>query len=202
MSSREYEVMLWWMMPPPTTTTTTTHLLLLLTVERDPKKRRVKPVETQASILDFDLEESSDDSDFRIEDHPDVSDDDEDSMDSHGEGGGSSDGEEEEESDASDFDEDDFNRGLNIGKSNGLSIAEVLEKAKSQQSDASLKVCFRFQSALNLKIVDQEQESKRTLKTNQRCRYKRLRKLHESILLLVSCEIENQNFAHKNQKLF
>lgn len=47
-----------------------------LTVERDPNKRRVKPVETQASILDFDLEEeSSDDSDFRIEDHPDVSDD-------------------------------------------------------------------------------------------------------------------------------
>lgn len=43
-------------------------------VERDPKKRRVKPVES--SILDFDLGESSDDSDFRIEDHPDVSDDD------------------------------------------------------------------------------------------------------------------------------
>lgn len=54
-------------------------------VERDPKKRRVKPVESQASILDFDLEESSDDSDFRIEDHPDVSDDD-DSIDSNGEG--------------------------------------------------------------------------------------------------------------------
>lgn len=53
-------------------------------VERDPKKRRVKPVESQASILDFDLEESSDDSDFRIEDHPDVSDDD--SIDSNGEG--------------------------------------------------------------------------------------------------------------------
>lgn len=46
-------------------------------VERDPKKRRVKPVETQASILDFDLEESSDDSDFRIEDHAEVTDDDE-----------------------------------------------------------------------------------------------------------------------------
>lgn len=55
-----------------------------MVVERDPKKRRVKPVESQASILDFDLEESSDDSDFRIEDHPDVSDDD--SIDSNGEG--------------------------------------------------------------------------------------------------------------------
>lgn len=55
-------------------------------VERDPKKRRVKPVETQSSILDFDLGESSDDSDFRIEDHPEISDDD--SIDSTGEGGG------------------------------------------------------------------------------------------------------------------
>lgn len=60
----------------------------LFSVERDPKKRRVKPVETQASILDFDLEESSDDSDFRIEDHPEVSDDDDDSMDSNAGGGG------------------------------------------------------------------------------------------------------------------
>lgn len=57
-----------------------------LTVERDPNKRRVKPVE-QACVLDFD-EESSDDSDFRIEDHPEVSDDDDDSLDSHGEGNG------------------------------------------------------------------------------------------------------------------
>lgn len=52
--------------------------MAFLSVERDPNKRRVKPVEAQASILDFDLEEeSSDDSDFRIEDHPEVSDDDE-----------------------------------------------------------------------------------------------------------------------------
>lgn len=57
-----------------------------LTVERDPNKRRVKPVE-QACVLDFD-EESSDDSDFRIEDHPDVSDDDVDSLDSGGDDNG------------------------------------------------------------------------------------------------------------------
>lgn len=56
-------------------------LMDFLTVERDPNKRRVKPVE-QACVLDFD-EESSDDSDFRIEDHPEVSDDD-DSLDSNG----------------------------------------------------------------------------------------------------------------------
>lgn len=43
---------------------------------RDPAKRKVKPVEPQ-SLLDFDLGEgeSSDDSDFRIEDHPEESDD-------------------------------------------------------------------------------------------------------------------------------
>lgn len=46
----------------------------------------MKPVETQASILDFDLEESSDDSDFRIEDHPDNSDDDSLSLDSNAQG--------------------------------------------------------------------------------------------------------------------
>jgi len=50
---------------------------LLFAVERDPKKRRVKPVESaQQSLLDFDLGESSDDSDFRIEDHCEESDDD------------------------------------------------------------------------------------------------------------------------------
>lgn len=105
------------------------------------------------------MEESSDDSDFRIEDHPEISDDD-DSMDSNAEGesmseeilgcylsiwlilyfcidAGSSDAEEEEDSDASDY--GDFGD-LNISK-NGLSIAEVLEKAKSQ-SDGNLKVWF------------------------------------------------------------
>ncbi|CAH2001417.1 unnamed protein product [Acanthoscelides obtectus] len=45
-------------------------------VKREPGKRRIKPVE-HACLLDFD-EESSDDSDFRIEDHPEASDDDDD----------------------------------------------------------------------------------------------------------------------------
>lgn len=50
---------------------------LFFAVERDPKKRKVKPVESaQQSLLDFDLGESSDDSDFRIEDHSEESDDD------------------------------------------------------------------------------------------------------------------------------
>lgn len=56
-------------------------------VERDPNKRRVKPVgPAHQSLLDFDLGESSDDSDFRIEDHFEESDDD--SIDSDDDGGG------------------------------------------------------------------------------------------------------------------
>lgn len=52
-------------------------------MERDPTKRKVKP--PAAALLDFDIGlsgESSDDSDFRIEDHCEESDDD--SIDSEG----------------------------------------------------------------------------------------------------------------------
>ncbi|KAK9731321.1 PHD-finger [Popillia japonica] len=113
-------------------------------VERDPKKRKVKPVETQSSILDFDLGESSDDSDFRIEDHPEVSDDD--SFDSTGEGGETDSSEEDVgESESSDLDE---LKHLNL-PSNGLSVADVIEKAKQQSnrniefsaSDAQVLIC-------------------------------------------------------------
>ena len=61
-------------------------LYVTFSVERDPKKRRVKPVgPAHQSLLDFDLGESSDDSDFRIEDHFEESDDD--SIDSDDDGG-------------------------------------------------------------------------------------------------------------------
>lgn len=61
--------------------------IFLFVVERDPKKRRVKPVESaQQSLIDFDMGESSDDSDFRIEDHCEESDDD--SVDSNDAGKG------------------------------------------------------------------------------------------------------------------
>lgn len=49
------------------------HRFFVFPVERDPQKRKVKPV--QNPLLDFDLGESSDDSDFRIEDHNDSGDD-------------------------------------------------------------------------------------------------------------------------------
>lgn len=46
----------------------------------------MKPVDTQSIINFEDLEESSDDSDFRIEDHPEATDDDDDSLNSGGNG--------------------------------------------------------------------------------------------------------------------
>lgn len=94
---------------------------------RDPAKRKVKPVEAQ-SLLDFDLGEgeSSDDSDFRIEDHPEESDDYSiNSEDEKRPASGSSDGE-------SDSDDNEFKSSSNkIGE--GLSVVELLEKAKNQQ---------------------------------------------------------------------
>ncbi|XP_060523888.1 PHD finger protein 14 isoform X2 [Cylas formicarius] len=112
-------------------------------VERDPNKRRVKPVE-QACVLDFD-EESSDDSDFRIEDHPDVSDDDDDSLDSHGDGNENDSEENGEESDGSDLE---ALRGLSLPNTNGISsIADVIEQATIQsrlnltEKDAQVLIC-------------------------------------------------------------
>ena len=50
------------------------HKMAVFLVERDPTKRKVKPAQ---ALFDFDdLGESSDDSDFRIEDHCEESDDD------------------------------------------------------------------------------------------------------------------------------
>ncbi|KAK0095862.1 hypothetical protein PV326_007195 [Microctonus aethiopoides] len=103
-------------------------------IERDPKKRRVKPVESaQTSLLDFDLGESSDDSDFRIEDHCDESDDD--SVDSNDDG---KDGEVDECS-AADSDDSDLVDPLIVGNRNhagsndgGITRVDVIEQAREQ----------------------------------------------------------------------
>nr|XP_022908954.1 PHD finger protein 14 isoform X1 [Onthophagus taurus] len=100
-------------------------------IERDPKKRRVKPVETQSSILDFDLGESSDDSDFRIEDHPEISDDD--SMDSNCEEAVSESTDDEEDNSSSDLDDIKVNL-----PSNGLSVADIIQKANAQSKNLPL----------------------------------------------------------------
>ncbi|CAH1236421.1 unnamed protein product [Diabrotica balteata] len=117
------------------------------TIERDPNKRKVKPVDPgeQACVLDFD-EESSDDSDFRIEDHPEVSDDDEDSLDSQGEGNGAEVSEDnEDESEDSDLE---MLKDVNQPKTNGMerSVADVIEQAaksklKFNEKDAQIMIC-------------------------------------------------------------
>ncbi|XP_063619283.1 PHD finger protein 14 isoform X2 [Cydia splendana] len=92
---------------------------------RDPAKRKVKPVEAQ-SLLDFDLGEgeSSDDSDFRIEDHPEDSDDH--SINSNDDGKDDSGSSEESASDA----EDEFKDNSKIGDS---SVTDLLERAKKAE---------------------------------------------------------------------
>ncbi|XP_014614810.1 PREDICTED: PHD finger protein 14 isoform X2 [Polistes canadensis] len=92
--------------------------------ERDPKKRRVKPVESaQQSLLDFDLGESSDDSDFRIEDHCEESDDD--SVDSNDVG-------KEEEDGSEDSDDSLGDPLLNTKENTGLTVGDVIEQARQQ----------------------------------------------------------------------
>ncbi|XP_063360246.1 PHD finger protein 14 [Cydia amplana] len=92
---------------------------------RDPAKRKVKPVEPQ-SLLDFDLGEgeSSDDSDFRIEDHPEDSDDH--SINSDDDGKGDSGSSEESASDA----EDEFKDDTKMGDS---SVTDLLERVKKAE---------------------------------------------------------------------
>ncbi|XP_056641599.1 PHD finger protein 14 isoform X2 [Diorhabda sublineata] len=112
-------------------------------VERDPNKRKVKPVDPvdQQCVLDFD-EESSDDSDFRIEDHPEVSDDD-DSLDSQAEDAASS---EDNENESEDSDSDLV---TSQPKTNGIdsSIANIplqdtiKSKIKFDEHDAQIMIC-------------------------------------------------------------
>ncbi|XP_033201657.1 PHD finger protein 14 isoform X4 [Bombus vancouverensis nearcticus] len=92
-------------------------------IERDPKKRRVKPVGSAQSLLDFDLGESSDDSDFRIEDHCEESDDD--SVDSNDIG--------KEEEDVSEQSDDSLEDPLLKKKENpNLTVGDVIEQARQQ----------------------------------------------------------------------
>ncbi|XP_053604152.1 PHD finger protein 14 isoform X2 [Plodia interpunctella] len=95
---------------------------------RGPAKRKVKPVEPQA-LLDFDLGEgeSSDDSDFRIEDHPEESDDYSINSDDDKKGNANSESSEDE----SDSDLERFKTNSNkIGEE--MSVAELLENSKKE----------------------------------------------------------------------
>ncbi|CAH0725260.1 unnamed protein product, partial [Brenthis ino] len=108
---------------------------------RGPAKRKVKPVEPQ-SLLDFDLGEgeSSDDSDFRIEDHPEESDDysinSDDDKKANANSGSS---EDQSESDGEDGYKNTTNK---LGEE--MSVTDLLEKAKQQE--------FKFPELANVMI--------------------------------------------------
>ncbi|XP_060801799.1 PHD finger protein 14 isoform X3 [Amyelois transitella] len=96
--------------------------------DRGPAKRKVKPVEPQ-SLLDFDIGEgeSSDDSDFRIEDHPEESDDY--SINTDDEKNGANSGSSEDESDS---DLEHFKTNSNkLGEE--VSVTDLLESAKKKE---------------------------------------------------------------------
>ncbi|OWR41347.1 PHD finger protein 14 [Danaus plexippus plexippus] len=104
-------------------------------------KRKVKPVEPQ-SLLDFDLGEgeSSDDSDFRIEDHPEESDDY--SINTDDEEKKNAKSESSEEQSGSD-DEDEFKNTTNkLGEE--MCVSDLLEKAKQNE--------FKFPELANVMI--------------------------------------------------
>ncbi|XP_059485465.1 PHD finger protein 14 [Neocloeon triangulifer] len=104
------------------------NFLIKTMVERDPQKRKVKPV--QNPLLDFDLGESSDDSDFRIEDHNDSGDDSINSNDDE------SDGNESDDENGSD-DKDEVDIGFDGKKADdSISGAQLLAKAEQHKGPA------------------------------------------------------------------
>ncbi|XP_050664284.1 PHD finger protein 14 isoform X2 [Leptidea sinapis] len=110
---------------------------------RGTAKRKVKPVEPQAqSLLDFDLGEgeSSDDSDFRIEDHPEESDDYSINSDDDGKKDDSK-SESSDEQSGSDI-ESGYKNTTKMGGE--ISVADLLEKAKNQE--------FKFPDLANVLI--------------------------------------------------
>ncbi|KAG6450913.1 hypothetical protein O3G_MSEX006820 [Manduca sexta] len=106
---------------------------------RGPAKRKVKPVEPQ-SLLDFDLGEgeSSDDSDFRIEDHPEESDDYSINTDDDKKGGRNS----ASSGDESESEDGDYKNSNKLGEE--LSVNDVLEKAKQQEFKFSGELASMF----------------------------------------------------------
>ncbi|XP_068630964.1 PHD finger protein 14 isoform X2 [Battus philenor] len=98
---------------------------------RGPAKRKVKPVEPQ-SLLDFDLGEgeSSDDSDFRIEDHPEESDDYSINTDDDEKKGGVNSCSSDDQSD-SDIVNNFKNSANKLGEE--ICVTDLLEKAKHQE---------------------------------------------------------------------
>lgn len=127
-------------------------------VERDPKKRRVKPVDRHMLQLDFaDLDDSSDDSDYKVTD---LEDEDSDSNDSRM----NSDG--DDNNDSSDDDDDDTEEDKNEDstedsksdgsinlKKQGLTVAELIEQARIKQAQARQRIASTDLKSSQLRIL-------------------------------------------------
>ncbi|CAN8014018.1 unnamed protein product [Ixodes persulcatus] len=126
-------------------------------VERDPSKRRVKPVEGHLQLLDFaDLGDSSDDSDFQIDDH-------EKDLESDDQGDTSENNDEDESSgEAVSEAEEKF---VSAEVTNGavepqetkkvpkLIVGDLIERARQRQSQARQRISSECGSSLKLKIT-------------------------------------------------
>ncbi|KAL1441291.1 hypothetical protein MTO96_008707 [Rhipicephalus appendiculatus] len=126
-------------------------------VERDPSKRRVKPVENHLQLLDFaDYGDSSDDSDFQIDDHEkDLESDDQgdssENVDDDDESSGSSSEAEEK------FSPPEVANGVaepdETKKVPKLIVGDLIERARQRQSQARQRISGEGESSLKLKIT-------------------------------------------------
>ncbi|XP_033099268.1 PHD finger protein 14-like [Anneissia japonica] len=95
-------------------------------MERDPKKRRVKPVERHLLQLDFGLDDSEDDSDFEVEEHHKKDESDQSDEETEGES-------DDEEESTSDDEEDSEEETENSESDKDLSVSDMISKAKSRK---------------------------------------------------------------------
>lgn len=126
-------------------------------VERDPSKRRVKPVENHLQLLDFaDYGDSSDDSDFQIDDH-------EKDLESDDQGDSSENNDDDDESSGKASEEEEKFTPSEI--TNGaaeptetkkvpkLIVGDLIERARQRQSQARQRISSEGESSFKLKIT-------------------------------------------------
>ncbi|GAB6031984.1 hypothetical protein CHUAL_010362 [Chamberlinius hualienensis] len=134
----------------------TINFLYRTMVERDPKKRRVKPVDSHLLQLNFgELDDSSDDSDFRLEEHEDADTDSDDSNISDDKGNNNSSAESSGNEDKDDGSTEDSRSdgGYKNKKKPSLTIAELIEQARIKQSQARQRIAQNSGNAPEYKIL-------------------------------------------------
>ncbi|XP_077483322.1 PHD finger protein 14 isoform X2 [Amblyomma americanum] len=132
-------------------------------VERDPSKRRVKPVENHLQLLDFaDLGDSSDDSDFQIDDHEkDLESDDQGDSSENMDDDDDDDDDEESSREASETEEkfspaevaNGVAEPVETKKVPKLIVGDLIERARQRQSQARQRISGEGESSLKLKIT-------------------------------------------------